>query len=836
METNDVDAILGAALVALADCPMSLSDLTATLRQLGVLAAFDGLDHEALMSELDEILLDTDDVWMSEDQVVALTSTLLDGVVFSHRLTQSELERGVLDATPDLGAIDFDAFDGLEMTSGGTLQCRYPFAGEPGPELELGLGLDENGSYVLPPGSLSTFGASDLLCLRREGSKVSLEVASEPGHGEAEVRALRAAFENQHVEGLGVEPDQMVMDALCHNPSLFHSPVPPIGELLESIGLERCGAWFGLRGEDWAPPLVRYMESEYDALCESWGFNGCCEAAFEIVRGAWSESLTSRRALEREDLRSVARGLVHGSVAPAFAEYVLRDHDYGSESLTSFAVDIAHLPGKLSAPGLYLQALEAEREGRAIVAEELLRASVRADPDYGPALAELAWYEADRGDAQMALSLLRRSDMHDDDPELDYLSSRVPTRTVSAGRNDPCPCGSRRKFKACCIDGPTLTIEQRAGWLYHKAVNFSLRPQRRNRVESLFELAAYGLSAAASEHLLPFLVDLGVFELGGLEEFAGERGALLPHDELTLARTWLGTPLVLWEIIAVDRGTTVTLRNTRSGVQTIVTERSASEMLDRGDYLLARVVVAYSQHQIVGLPLEVTLRQRESLIELLDSDPDAEDVALWLATAFAPPRITNREGEDVVLCRATLRPRSTSWKQLTRQLDEQFGAEGDAQWTEKVDVEGDSVVRCLLHREGDDLVVESNSVERFDRLLAALQDELATKLEVIDEQRLSPSEALAQRTDLSEVSESIDAPQSPAELTAELADMMQLKEKAWLDEQIPALSGLTPRQAVNDPTRREDLITLLNEFDRIEDLPSGMLSFDTLRLRKELDL
>lgn len=26
-----------------------------------------------------------------------------------------------------------------------------------------------------------------------------------------------------------------------------------------------------------------------------------------------------------------------------------------------------------------------------------------------------------------------------------------------AGRNDPCPCGSGKKYKKCCIDGPTVT-------------------------------------------------------------------------------------------------------------------------------------------------------------------------------------------------------------------------------------------------------------------------------------------------------------------------------------------------------------------------------------------
>ncbi|WP_328993247.1 hypothetical protein OG394_02950 [Kribbella sp. NBC_01245] len=33
-----------------------------------------------------------------------------------------------------------------------------------------------------------------------------------------------------------------------------------------------------------------------------------------------------------------------------------------------------------------------------------------------------------------------------------------------------------------------------------------------------------------------------------------------------------------------------------------------------------------------------------------------------------------------------------------------------------------------------------------------------------------------------------------------------------LDESIPALAGATPRQAAGDPTRRDDLIKLLDSF------------------------
>lgn len=33
--------------------------------------------------------------------------------------------------------------------------------------------------------------------------------------------------------------------------------------------------------------------------------------------------------------------------------------------------------------------------------------------------------------------------------------TRTPIRSIKIGRNDPCPCGSARKYKHCCLNAPT---------------------------------------------------------------------------------------------------------------------------------------------------------------------------------------------------------------------------------------------------------------------------------------------------------------------------------------------------------------------------------------------
>jgi hypothetical protein len=175
-----------------------------------------------------------------------------------------------------------------------------------------------------------------------------------------------------------------------------------------------------------------------------------------------------------------------------------------------------------------------------------------------------------------------------------------------------------------------------------------------------------------------------------------------------------------------------------------------------------------------------------------------------------------------------------TWESVAAALDRHFERSGDDEWTEFVELRGEKVVRSFLRRESDQLVVETNSAERLDRVLASLQN--IGGLEFLEEERidLSSIRGVATTGTLDSPATSGDIEPSP-EVFNTLRRYVREKEDAWLDERIPALGGLTPRQAAADPTRREDLAALLNEFER-RDAPPGTATFDVQRLRQALGL
>ena len=630
----------------LAEGPLPLGALVERLDQAGRLNGLraDGVDEENLAEAVDEELLFTDAVWSSPADVIALSSHLTEGLVLTHRLTADEISQGQVVLTPDLVVLDWDDAEGLELADGSSL-LHEPGARLPG---------EDNATLAGPDGWLGGFAPGDVVAFVRTGRSVSIEPADALGDDRHEVDLLRDTIDGQIPPGGCEEAVPFILDALTSDPTAFRHPVRPLGELLHAAGLEQRGFSFGRAGDDWTSAGEQHHQRELDRLADTWGFSRCCRAAFDQAY----EALARTQHGQDIDARGVAASLSHGAVAPALAEYCI-DLERESQLSDLAAAVIAGSP-RHTAGARLLVAEVADHHGDALGAEAALRQALRDDPAYGPAASDLARYEFDRGELSRAITLLRHDDLDPEGPMLAFLEAfrhRFDAPYVGVGRNERCPCGSGRKFKVCHARARVPPLSARTELVTHKLALFAHRQSQRSHLVGIASSACDPddpelLSSIGEMVGDPLVIDFAIWEGGMAEDYLAERGELLPADERQLIEELLDEPRRLWEVAAVDPGTGMTLRDTATGDHVTVTEHLGSLERQSGELLVARVARLEDQNQLMGLPMTIPLRLRDSALRLIDSAPDADQLAIWYGQAIAFPTVVNSDRDPIVLCHA----------------------------------------------------------------------------------------------------------------------------------------------------------------------------------------
>lgn len=209
-----------------------------------------------------------------------------------------------------------------------------------------------------------------------------------------------------------------------------------------------------------------------------------------------------------------------------------------------------------------------------------------------------------------------------------------------------------------------------------------------------------------------------------------------------------------------------------------------------------------------------------------------------LSARFRPPTLVTGEGDPLVMCEAVFDLAPDDVAALTAAFDEAYESASDDGATDgrwhfngPADV-GTRILAELTLTEGPRLHVTSTSERRFDQVLGVVRS-VVPGTTAITESRTPAGDLQSRSRDATQVSPPPFADPTDPAIAAALAQFTADYEQRWLDMELPALAGLTPRQAADDPTRREDVIRLLNSFD---DLPSDPGSMDASRLRTALNL
>ncbi len=631
------DATRRAILDLMADGrPRSLPQISAALQDHADLSGDEGLERIYQVVEAAPGFMT-----LNGEEVFDLHA-VLSGRVFAHRLSADERATGVVTVRPDIVPVALAAQTGSGDEEDDSIRLKVAGAGEVpmvfevadpdvGPEFREE--VSRGGGISLGVPALDAIRSDgDVVAARFQDGELHLTAADAAEPDPDAVAALKRHFDEIRGEDegpIGMTP--LLVTWLIDDADALRRPGAPFAAMLEAAGLSRRDAYVGPGDTDWLTPPEIHAADVRRRNTDVYGFDDCCHTAYEEVTAAFGEE-------SDVDAGTVGRNLAHGEVAAAFLaeEIAAAGHhvDDVAKELVDFTSSLLEVADADSAPAvLYVRATAHECLGSVANAEQDLRLALRLDSGHRRSLITAAGYLDDRGDARRALDNLRRAGLEDDHPQVVRLQRIVDAEPPKVGRNEPCPCGSGRKFKACCIDRSILPVAVQAEWLYAKILGFTLHPARRGVVE---HLAIHAIEREGGDEDPEDRIDddiriaeIAAFEADVIRWFAEERAALLPRHELDLVEDWSEQPLGVFEVRSVD-GDDVVLTDLGSGNDVDVSTFTFDEIRP-GTTIAGRLLPVGPRAFLGGPVCEVPEDEVASAVALAAADDaSAHDWADWL--------------------------------------------------------------------------------------------------------------------------------------------------------------------------------------------------------------
>lgn len=451
------------------------------------------------------------------------------------------------------------------------------------------------------------------------------------------------------------------------------------------------------------------------------------------------------------------------------------------------------------------------------------------------------------------------------------------------GRNAPCPCGSGKKYKKCCalkvVAFPLRYTRADRATVYEKLERFGTRPTFAHdfkmastiffgMTEAIMEdLPGHAKDEAATQFMSWYLCDMDLDDGATIASMMlDERAGELTPGERTFLRAWSNSAVQCYRVIEVRPDEGITLEDVVSKDRVDVREKLGTRGLASWDVLFTRVIQGGDGASLVmeGGIMHFRAMEYARIKSKLDyrrrqwreQGPGGDDTAffkrmlpvfygLW-ADRFLPqsmPEMRNTDGERLALTEIwyEVNDREAAIAFLDRhpEIERKNPQDDELVWVwgapgTSDGLEGSKLLgRFELDREAG-LKIEVNSKERAERV-RSICGEWGDAVDHIDSRTMETADLLRKKLDEKTpvASEPMDD-----ELRAHMQEYYDGHYRRWLDQPVPMLENLSPREAVEVKRLRPAVTELIRglESDHERAQRDGGVSHDPTWMWKELGL
>ncbi len=471
----------------------------------------------------------------------------------------------------------------------------------------------------------------------------------------------------------------------------------------------------------------------------------------------------------------------------------------------------------------------------------------------------------------------------DDDEDFEDFQDATQVSLPKPGRNEPCWCGSGKKYKKCHLQADeqserhgAVAPNQPAGESLHRKLHGelldSIKLWRSGQDFQDAFLRYFGIlldeNHSIEESRLAGFLEWVVYDFRPtensrtiIEEFLHRRAARISPAERELLQAMREARFGIWEVQHVEIGKGLELRNLITEEQCFVDDVSCSRSLVQWDCMLCRLYRSEGRWYIAGTGISVPRNLVPKLTAWIGAESRKANIS---PAAFVKAnshrlhrhidelaqhqwdslKMVNAEGDELEFSTAQYRILDETSLLAALLAEPAFVAEnGDPDsahsfaWLEQGSGEQRRSYGHLRIRNGK-LRLECNSRRRLEtgrRLIETIAGAwIEHRGDSFQSQESIKRQALEKKP-----GRRPKEPELPPELDREIIAEFKRKHYAdWVDQPLPALDGLSPRQAARSKSKRRQLEDLLRGMENREahERAEGHAAFDFSTIRKQLGM